>query len=164
MIVGVGIDLVSLPDFAQQLQQPGSAFVSLTFTERERSDCGAAATRTQRLGARFAAKEAFIKAWSGARLGFGPDLSPAAVDFREIEVRHDDYGRPFLGLHGTVRNRVTQSLGAVDAQLSMSHEPELATAIVTLTQLADSNEAASPSGNQKGRTSRRETPIRPRTS
>ena len=158
MITGVGIDLVSIPDFAQQLDQPGTAFATHTFTERERVACAEPATRAQRLGARFAAKEAFIKAWSGARIGHRPDLSPASVDLREIEVRHDDYGRPFLALHGVLRTRVAQSLGVVDAQLSMSHEPAMATAMVALTQVDDRTHPTSGHISQDGAQLRVGTP------
>ena len=58
----VGVDLVHVPGFAQQLEDRASGFVDHTFTPRERR------TRApHRLAARFAAKEAFIKAWSGSR-------------------------------------------------------------------------------------------------
>ena len=56
--------------------------------------------REQRLAARFAAKEAFLKAWSGARAGRAPALE--SVDLREIEVVDDGHGRPALALHGAV--------------------------------------------------------------
>jgi holo-[acyl-carrier protein] synthase len=137
VIAGVGIDLVSLPEFEEQLLQPASAFLRNSFSASEIADCTESNTRTQRLGARYAAKEAFIKAWSGARIGHRPDLAPAKTPFNAIEIRNDDYGRPFLVLRGTVKAAVAASLGPVDAQLSMAHEPTFATAIVTLTRVQD---------------------------
>ncbi len=73
-IVGVGIDLVSIPDFAEQVDQPGTVFAE-TFTP------GSGATLRTRVrrrrgtcAARWAAKEAVIKAWSGSRFSKRPML------------------------------------------------------------------------------------------
>src|ERR1700722_11831144 len=73
-IVGVGIDLVSIPDFAEQVDQPGTAF-SETFTPGERRDASDKSSSAARhLAARWAAKEAVIKAWSGSRFAQRPVL------------------------------------------------------------------------------------------
>jgi len=121
--LGVGIDVVDVGGFAEQLADAASGFVAGTFTPREQRD---AMGEAHRLAARFAAKEAFVKAWSGARLGLPPALP--RVDLREIEVTHDPHGRPALRLHGTVRAAV----GEVAAHLSLSHDGPVATAIVVL--------------------------------
>ena len=66
-IVGVGIDVVSIPDFAEQVDQPGTVFAE-TFTPGERRDAADKSSSAARhLAARWAAKEAVIKAWSGSR-------------------------------------------------------------------------------------------------
>ena len=66
-IVGVGIDLVSIPEFAEQVDQPGTVFAE-TFTPGERRDAADKSSSAARhLAARWAAKEAVIKAWSGSR-------------------------------------------------------------------------------------------------
>jgi phosphopantetheine--protein transferase-like protein len=63
-IVGVGIDLVSITDFAEQVDQPGTVFAE-TFTPGERRDASDKSSSAARhLAARWAAKEAVIKAWS----------------------------------------------------------------------------------------------------
>ena len=73
-IVGVGIDLVSIPDFAEQVDQPGTVF-SETFTPGERRDASDKSSSAARhLAARWAAKEAVIKAWSGSRFAQRPVL------------------------------------------------------------------------------------------
>ena len=92
----VGVDLVDVPGFAQQLEDTASGFVDPTFTPREQR----VARDPRRLAARFAAKEAFIKAWSGSRTHQPPLLG--TLDLREIEVVDDGYGRPALALHGTL--------------------------------------------------------------
>ena len=86
-ILGVGIDLVSIPDFAEQVDQPGTVFAE-TFTPGERRDAADKSSSAARhLAARWAAKEAVIKAWSGSRFSKRPVL-PEGIH-RDIEVVTD---------------------------------------------------------------------------
>ena len=119
----IGVDLVDVPGFAEQLSDAASGFVDGTFTALEQR---AAKGDVRRLAARFAAKEAFLKAWSGSRCGRPPLL--AAVDLREIEVVDDGYGRPGIRLHGDV----ARAAGDVHAQVSLSHDGPAAIAVVLL--------------------------------
>jgi holo-[acyl-carrier protein] synthase len=119
----LGVDLVDVPEFAEQLSDTASGFVDGTFTAREQRTAKGDA---RRLAARFAAKEAFIKAWSGSRRGQPPLL--ARIDLREIEVVDDGYGRPGLRLHGTV----AEAVGPVATHLSLSHDGRSAIAFVTI--------------------------------
>jgi len=135
--LAVGLDVVTTTTFAEQLADAASGFVDATFTHGEqRAARGARELRCQRLAARFAAKEAFVKAWSGARAGRAPAL--AAVDLREIEIVDDGHGRPALRLHGAVAaalELLTAELGlttAPRAHLSLSHDPPTAAAVVVL--------------------------------
>src|SRR5690348_16965550 len=90
-VVGVGIDLVSIPDFAEQVDQPGTVFAE-TFTPGERRDAADKSSSAARhLAARWAAKEAVIKAWSGSRFSKRPML-PEGIH-RDIEVITDMWGR-----------------------------------------------------------------------
>jgi holo-[acyl-carrier protein] synthase len=135
--LAVGLDIVTTTTFAEQLADPASAFVQATFSAGEqRAARGAGELRAQRLAARFAAKEAFVKAWSGARAGHAPALG--SVDLREIEVVDDGYGRPALRLHGAVAAALEQlaaELGIATplrAHISLSHDPPTAAAVVVL--------------------------------
>lgn len=133
-VLGTGIDVVDVAAFRAQLADPASGFVSATFTAGERRDAERpAGDPAARLSARFAAKEAFVKAWSGARVGRPP--SAAAVDAREIEVVLDPWGRPSLRLHGAVRHALLE-LGRDGAppvaHVSLSHDGGVATAVVVL--------------------------------
>lgn len=135
-VLGTGIDVVAVEAFREQLSVAASGFVAATFTDAEQRDAARpAGDPVARLAARFAAKEALVKAWSGARLGRPPAL--AAVDVREIEVRLDPWGRPSLHLHGAVR-RALLDLGANGAppvaHVSLSHDGGVATAVVVLTR------------------------------
>ena len=86
-IVGLGIDLVCIPQFAEQVDQPGTVFAE-TFTPGERRDAADKSSSAARhLAARWAAKEAVIKAWSGSRFAQRPVLPVGGVA-RGV-VRHD---------------------------------------------------------------------------
>lgn len=89
-VVRVGIDVVEVGRIREILSRRGERFLRRVFTEREIDYALAARSplREERLAARFAAKEAFIKA-----LG-------VSVPFREIEVDHDRDGRPRIIFRG----------------------------------------------------------------
>lgn len=129
MIAGVGIDVVDCAAFAQALLEPGSAFAQRTFTALERAAAEARPSRTPavHLAARYAAKEACVKAISQALVP-GP-LPVALADLSEIEVVNDTESRPHLALSGRVRTLAEQA-GVRHLHLSMSHDGPVATAIV----------------------------------
>lgn len=126
----VGLDLVGVESFAEQLGSLGSAFAERTFTAGELRAGAGPSGAAQHLAGRFAAKEAFVKAFSGARPGRAPVV--ADVDWREIEVLTDGWGRPQLRLHGALGEAVLAALGPVTVHLSISHEPSMAAAVVVL--------------------------------
>lgn len=132
MIAGVGADLVQLSAFAALLDEPGTVFAEWTFTAGERADAEARAARGSRrpvehLGARFAAKEACVKALSQA-LAPGP-LPRETADLREIEIVLDADARPALRLHGRVAALARQA-GVTALHVSLSHEGDAALAFV----------------------------------
>ena len=147
-VLAVGTDLVHVPGFSAQLEQPGTVFAQRTFTARElrearRRSQERGSSPAQLLAARWAAKESFIKAWSQAHVlrarSRGTSASPAIlaedVDWREIEVVTDRWGRPSLRLSGTVAHAVERSLGEEVSTpgcwpVSLSHDGDYAAAIV----------------------------------
>ncbi len=136
MILGVGTDLVAIESFAQQLAEPATRFARV-FTGRERRVCASRPNETASLAARWAVKEAFIKAWSAALTGTAPPLSPDLVDWAEIETTHDAWNRPSLLLHGEVARLVAASLGMPVAHVSISHDGPIAMAVVILERRED---------------------------
>ena len=126
----VGIDLVGVEAFAEQLGSVGSAFAEWTFTAGELRAATGPAGAAQHLAGRFAAKEAFVKAFSGARPARAPVLPD--MDWREVEVTADGWGRPLLTLHGALADAVGASLGPVRLHLSITHEPTMAAAVVII--------------------------------
>ncbi|WP_229055075.1 holo-ACP synthase [Aeromicrobium sp. Leaf350] len=133
-VLGVGVDLVHVPGFAAQLAQPGTRFAD-AFTPGERADAAERADPDASLAARWAAKEAVVKAWSAALYG-SPPVMPEGVH-RRIEVVADAWGRPAVRLLGDVAAAAASSLGVGSADLtwhlSLSHDADYATAYVTLT-------------------------------
>lgn len=130
MVRGLGLDLVDLSGFAEQLGQPGSAFEAGVFTAAERR---AARSRpsgdpVRHLAARYAAKEAFVKAWSATARGRPPALR--TVDLSEVELVQDAWGRPALRLHGRVGEIVAEA--GWDVQVSLSHDGGMAGAVVVI--------------------------------
>ena len=134
-VLGLGLDVVDVAGFSAQLDDSASVFVEQTFTPAERAYASAKTpkARAWSLAGRFAAKEAFIKAWSASRRGQLPALE--RVDLREIEVVVDPHGRPSLMLHGVVEDAFTR--GAPCAiHLSISHDGPVAAATVLIDQPA----------------------------
>lgn len=129
MIAGVGIDVVDCVRFAELLSETGTAFAERTFTRQERATAQARLSGTPHvhLAARYAAKEACLKAISQA-LAPAP-LPSALADLSEIEVICDDSLRPQLALRGRVRSLAEQA-GIQHLHVSLSHDGAVATAFV----------------------------------
>jgi holo-[acyl-carrier protein] synthase len=127
-IRAVGLDLVGVESFAEQLGSVGSAFAERTFTVGELRAAGGHSGAAQHLAGRYAAKEAFVKAFSGARPGRAPAIPD--MDWRQVEVVPDAWGRPTLVLHGELAAAVRATLGEVVVHLSITHEPAMAAAVV----------------------------------
>ena len=133
MILGIGVDVVAVSEFAEQLGRPGTAIAS-SFTGGERRDSAAAAggqgrdeqAQAKHLAARWAAKEAVIKAWSGGNFGGAPAVE--AVRPRDIEVRTDAWGRPSIRLHGEVAAALVDAV----VHLSLTHDGDTAAAFVVI--------------------------------
>ncbi len=133
-MIGTGIDLVDVPGFAEELRRPGTRAAGV-FTPAERSDARSRPSGPGRrtpdqeiasLAVRWAAKEAFIKAWSESLWGSPPVMDEHVHD--QIEVIRDAWGRPRIRLHGEVAKR----LAGVTVHVSLSHDGDQAIALVTL--------------------------------
>jgi holo-[acyl-carrier protein] synthase len=124
-VVGVGVDLVHVPSFAEQLGQPGSRFPDL-FTAGERADVASRGDDSRHWAARWAAREAVIKAWSSALHGYPPVLGDEAL--RDISVACDAWGRPRIVLRGAV----ARHLAGFRIDLSLSHDGDYAIAYAVL--------------------------------
>ncbi len=123
MIVGVGIDIVEVERVTAALERFGERFVRKIFTAAEIRYCDSKANRAERYAARFAAKEAALKAL-GTGWGQG-------VGWREVEVQREPGGRPTLAFSGKAAE-IAARLGTRRAALSLSHTAQHAIAQVLL--------------------------------
>jgi holo-[acyl-carrier protein] synthase len=114
----VGIDLVHTASIDSSLANFGGHFLRRVYTEAEVAQCDRAPTlRSARLAARFAAKEATIKAL---------DLSERGVGWRDIEITRAPSGAPSLALHGGA----AEAARGLRSTVSLSHDGEYAMALV----------------------------------
>ena len=123
MIVGTGIDIAEVPRVGEAIERYGQRFLQRIFTEGEIRYCESKANRVERYAARFAAKEAGMKA-----LGTGWNHG---VRWRDIEVRRQPGGRPTLEFHGKAGEFAT-NMGVSNIVLSLTHTAEQAMAQVIL--------------------------------
>jgi holo-[acyl-carrier protein] synthase len=123
MIVGTGIDIAEVPRMAQAIERFGQRFLTRVFTEGEIRYCDSKANRIERYAARFAAKEAGMKA-----LGTGWSHG---VRWRDIEVLRQPGGRPTLAFHGRA-GEFASRLGVGNIALSLTHTADEAMAQVIL--------------------------------
>ncbi|MDY6851262.1 MAG: holo-ACP synthase [Thermodesulfobacteriota bacterium] len=122
MIYGVGMDLIRVERIAQAWERWGPRFEEKIFTPAEVRCCRARFNPASCLAVRFAAKEAFSKA-----VGLG--LRSDKLLWRDIEVTHDERGKPSFVLLGTAA-KIAQDLGLKASHLSMADEGGLAQAFV----------------------------------
>ena len=135
-IQGLGIDIVNIDPFREQLNDQASSFIQGSFTFREQVDVKSRPNKDKvySFAARYAAKEAFIKAWSAMNRYQPPVLSQ--VNFLEIEVPTDSWHRPFLILHGEIRKAMMKTESQLGLELkyhvSLSHDVLSATSVVLI--------------------------------
>ncbi|WP_238419338.1 holo-ACP synthase AcpS [Gordonia sp. 'Campus'] len=125
-VLGVGIDIVSIPEFGEQLRQPGTTFAD-RFTVGERRDSAAGTGDDARhLAARWAAKEAVVKAWSVSRFSRSPLLP--LIRHSDIEVVTDNWGRPAIRLSGEIGEHLREAT----VHVSLTHDGDTAAAVAIL--------------------------------
>lgn len=126
-ILGIGLDLVTISDFAEQLDRPGTRMRQESFTAGERRYCESRGTDPARSYAtRWAAKEAVLKAWASSRFARSPQIGDNPYPL--IEVVNDAWGRPSIKLHGLA----AQFLPRAKVHLSLTHDGDTAAAMVVL--------------------------------
>ncbi len=122
MIIGIGVDLVKISRI-EKAGKDHSAFLERVFTEKEREYCGRQKYAAQHYAARFAAKEAILKA-------FGTGLG-ARMKWTDIEVLHGEGGGPIVNTRGGVKDYADLK-GVKQILLSYSHDEGYAVAHAVL--------------------------------
>ena len=135
---GLGHDVVDVAAFAEQLGQPGSHMRALFSVREVRQAADRARQKNDgeavHLAAKWAGKEAFLKAWcdflGGAPFPFTLDNFP----WREIEILDDSRGVPHVSLSGDASPAFqTDYLGLIpDVRISLSHDGPVASAVVMI--------------------------------
>ena len=123
MIVSIGIDIIEVSRVRETLART-SRFAERVFTDAERAYCESrGAVAAQHYAARFAAKEAALKAlqtgWSGG------------ISWQDVEISAKESGAPVITFHGRARE-LYEASGATAAHISIAHTTEHAIAEVIL--------------------------------
>ncbi len=125
---GVGTDIVAVSRIATLMQDRGAAFLERWFTAREIRYCSGKAVPSRHFAARFAAKEAVVKAlpmaWDGP------------LPWRSIEIVNDRRGAPSVSLSGAIGDAAASS-GVTEIRLSIAHCDEYATAVALVAVTGD---------------------------
>jgi holo-[acyl-carrier protein] synthase len=123
MIVGIGIDTVSISRLEKLIELRGEKFLRKVFSQSEIEEGRKREKNASFFAARFAAREAFVKALgTGFRRG---------VSIRDIEVKKADLGRPELSFTTRVED-LLRAHGISRCHLSITHDGDSAQAIVIL--------------------------------
>ena len=123
MIVGTGIDIAEVARIAASINRFGRRFLQRVFTPEVIRYCEAKANKVERYAARFAAKEAAMKA-----IGTGWNRG---VTWQDVEVRRAPGSRPTIVFHNKA-GEFFKALGATRAHLSITHTADSAMAQVIL--------------------------------
>jgi holo-[acyl-carrier protein] synthase len=122
MILGIGTDLLEVARMEKELTKEGGGFRDAVFTPSEIAYCEGKRYPARHFAARFAAKEALVKALPA------PGVAPR---LRDVEVERTEAGAPHLVLHGRILEAADR-LGVKKILVSLSHTDRLATASVVL--------------------------------
>lgn len=125
MIYGIGTDIIEV-ERMQKAMERSDAFKNRVFAPEEQAYCDGNAITYQHYAARFAAKEAFLKA-------FGTGLREG-LELDEIVVVVDELGKPSIELRGTTKQTCIEA-GIGGIHLSLSHIKETAVAFVVIEKL-----------------------------
>ncbi|MBF8262581.1 MAG: acpS [Parachlamydiales bacterium] len=117
MIQGIGNDILEVARLRQSIERQGQPFLNRIFTKKEQDYCNKFKDSMPHFAGRFAAKEAIVKAFG---TGFG-----AKVQWHDIEVLNDEYGKPVVYLSDPLKKEFQDPTLLV----SISHTEQYATAV-----------------------------------
>ena len=123
LIFGVGIDIIEVSRIEKQLARSDGRFQQRLFTTGEIAYCERKKFKALHYAARFAAKEAFLKA-------LGTGLS-GGLSWKDVEIINDQAGKPALRLGGKAR-LLAEERGLAAFHVSLTHLKDTAAAVVII--------------------------------
>lgn len=122
MILGIGTDLFEVDRMKKTIEKQPT-FIDGIFTDNEIRYCKSFRNSAEHFAARYAAKEAFLKAiGTGLRDG---------ISLLDIEITNNELGKPFISLTGKSKE-LADSYGVTEIHLSMSHTKKMANAFIII--------------------------------
>lgn len=121
MILGVGVDICSVPRLKKWAENP--EMLERFFNPKEMNQCKSIQSACEHYAARFAAKEAFSKALGTGLLGF---------DLKDVYITNDESGKPFINVENKAAELLNNMCGKCKVHVSLSHEKESAIAFVII--------------------------------
>ena len=115
--IGIGVDIENISRFQEFDFEKDSSFLNKTFTRKELDYCFSSRIPAQHLAARFAGKEAILKALSS--------LGRASLGYNDIEIENDDTGVPCVAVK-------KGGFGDLHIRLSLSHARDVAVAFAAV--------------------------------
>lgn len=123
IIAGIGIDIVEIPRLKKAIERWQESFLKRIFTDNEIKYSKARKFSYQHLAARFAAKEAVLKA-----IG---DASIQRIEWRNVEVLNDEFGKPTIHLSGeALKIKEQKDISEIIISMSHTHSYAVANAIL----------------------------------
>ena len=121
-ILGIGIDIVEI-NRIKKILKGNRSFIDRIYTKHERSSC-LGNKKVFCYAKKYAAKEAFVKALgTGFRYG---------INFKNIEICNDNYGKPFILLKGSVSNYLKEKIKSKKYEIYLSLSDDIPWAQATV--------------------------------
>ncbi len=111
-ILGIGTEITECLRIARMIEQHGEQFIDRVYTPAEVRYCQGRPQSTQHFAARFAAKQAILRA-------LGINSSRGAV-WADVEIRRDSSGRPAVAARGAIKDLIEQQ-GVGEILVTLSH-------------------------------------------
>jgi len=119
-VISIGVDLCDISRLSKLISEHDDQFLKKVFTVAEISYCSPKANGVVNFAARFAAKEALLKALgTGLRSG---------TNWKDVEVLNDELGKPYFKFHGKIAGQLSRH----KVLLSLAHTAENAMAFVVI--------------------------------
>ena len=123
-IYGIGTDIVNIKRIDKSIKKHGAIFKKKIFSKKEISYCERKKNSSSYFAKRYAAKEAFSKA-----LGTGINKD---INFKNIEICNDNYGKPFILLKGSVSNYLKEKIKSKKYEIYLSLSDDIPWAQATV--------------------------------